>query len=348
MADDIRLNVNKMNDFSAGFDKDIADGSFEQKAMNSYNLFTRKQIDANRFEKFCRYGLIDPYNSHMYTKEYLFFTKPDLHVFERYEENGKMLELNKKVAQNDYFAGAILTNRRSLELLQQTYFQGGFDARPIWNTLLSNQVSSKLDLPNIAADMTEHNTNLYGIRQYFRDSSRAQEYGFDFNLEFKDTVNLDVYHFFKAYNEYCNFEYEADIPPFDKHILNNIRYKEFSIYKIVVNDVNRIVYYAKHIGVTIKGLPMDAMTDVDGVETFSVPMHTFHVVELKPYILNEINMLTIKQCGSNISSSSIIPLYDAETNMANTEWGTAPFITSEKVSNSSYYPEYHFYLQWRR
>ena len=70
MADDIRLDVNKMNDFSAGFDKDIADGSFEQKAMNSYNLFTRKQIDANRFEKFCRYGLIDPYNSHMYTKEY--------------------------------------------------------------------------------------------------------------------------------------------------------------------------------------------------------------------------------------------------------------------------------------
>ena len=343
MADN-HLVITDMDKFKSGFSNDIQTGSFEEKAMNSYNLFTKKQIDENRFNKFCRFGLIDPYHAHMFTREYLFFTKPDLHIFDR--DSNNMLQLNTNLSKSDYFAGAVLTNRRSLEELQQTYFVGG-QSRPLWNTLLSNQVSSKLDLPNISADMTEHNANLYGIKQSFRDSSRAQEYGYDFNLEFKDTNNLDVYHFFKALNEYCNLEYEMDLPPHAKHIQYCTRYKEFSIYKIVVNDVNRIVYYAKHIGVTCKGMPMDAMVDFEGVETFSIPMHTFHVVELKPYILNEINMITTKQCGDT-KSSDLIKTYNPETNSTNTEWGTAPFITSEEANNASMYPEYHFYLNWRR
>ena len=124
MKDDgINLEIDKMlgtyvdartqiTDMKRGYN-DVTE--FEEKAMNLNNLFTREQIDTNRFTRFARYGIIDPYFSNMYSREYLFFTKPDLNIF------NKDGSLNTALVNNNYFTGAVYTNRRSLECLQDTY-----------------------------------------------------------------------------------------------------------------------------------------------------------------------------------------------------------------------------------
>lgn len=323
--------------------KSLKTDSDEEKILNANNIFTRKQIDSSRFEKFSRFGILDPYFSHQYSREYLFFTRPDLNIF---KSDG--VTLNDALMNSNYFTGAVVTNIRSLQCLQDTFMKNFKSNYITWNYLLSNQVSSNLDMPSISSEMTRHNATLYGVAQSFRDSSRSTEYEFEFNLEFTDTIDLDVYHFFKAYNEYCNLEYERTLMPHSAYIENPIRYKDFSIYKIVVNDYNKIIYYGKHTGVTIKGLPTDSLSTFDGVTKFSIPMHSFHVTDLNPSILTEINMLSSRAVGSfsgNIEDECL-PLYDEKTKRANTDWSYAPFITSEKKpSNSS---QYDYYLKWRK
>ena len=352
MKDDgINLEIDKMlgtyvnartqiTDMKRGYN-DVTE--FEEKAMNLNNLFTREQIDTNRFTRFARYGIIDPYFSNMYSREYLFFTKPDLNIF------NKDGSLNTALVNNNYFTGAVYTNRRSLECLQDTYILNSKNKPRTWNFLLSNQVSSNLDMPSMTAEMSQHNQNLYGISQSFRDSSRSSEYSFDFNLEFTDTVNHDVYHFFKGFNEYCNLEYERDLLPHEKYLSYPNRYKEFSIYKIVVNDYNKIIYYGKHIGVTIRGLPTDAMNEHEGITKFSIPMHSFHVVDFNPYILTEINILSERAAGKFYRDPAqlekqCLPLYDKEYNTANKEWASVPFIQAVEVDTN----KYEYYLKWRK
>lgn len=352
--DEIKLNIDalgKSPDYknsSANELLNLKSDYTESSVLNANNIFTKKQINDSRFSKFSRFGLMDPYFSHQYSKEYLFFTRPDLNIFK-----SNRVDLNDALSKNDYFTGAVNTNIRSLRCLQDTYMVNSRLNPITWNYLLSNHVSSNLDMPNISSEMTRHNATLFGVAQSFRDSSRATEYEFEFNLEFTDTIDMDVYHFFKAYNEYCNLEYELDLLPHAEYIKNPVRYKDFSIYKIVVNDYNKIIYYGKHIGVTIKGLPTDTLSSFDGVTRFSIPMHSFHVIDMNPYILTEINLLSTRASGT-LSSGDILPLYDKKTFAANTEWSLAPYIDVVEKPEERRYPsidaavQYDYYLRWRK
>lgn len=331
------INTSNVRDMEPGLSQYSTTSEFERKAMNLSNIFTKSQIDENRFTGFNRYGLLDPYHTNLYAKEYLFFTRPDLNIF---KQNG---DLNDVLVNNNYFSGAVLSNKRSLQALQDTNIYVN-NRHPTWNYLLSNQVSSNLDMPSIQAEMTQHNQNLYGISQSFRDSTRSNEYSFDHSLEFNDTTDHDVYQFFKAYNEYCNLEYERDLIPHKQYLLYPSRYKEFSIYKIVVNDFNKIIYYGKHIGVTIKGLPMDSMNDHENRTKITIPLHTFHVIEFNPYILTEINILSRRAVG-DIDDSKLLPLYNKEYSVSNKEWASVPVIRS---SENKVNGKVDYFLEWRK
>ena len=53
-----------------------------QTIINASNMFSKNYIYDNRFTKFAKYGIMDLYNEHTFSREYLFFTKPDLHIME--------------------------------------------------------------------------------------------------------------------------------------------------------------------------------------------------------------------------------------------------------------------------
>ena len=50
------------------------------KVMHQNRIFSQSEI--NWYQTFNRYGWIDPFNTDQICKEYLFFTKPDLFIFD--------------------------------------------------------------------------------------------------------------------------------------------------------------------------------------------------------------------------------------------------------------------------
>ena len=63
-----------------------------QAIINSANIKSPEQLNNLRFNSFARYGVLDIAHNHSGSREYLFFTKPDLHIF---STNG--FEINKQL-----------------------------------------------------------------------------------------------------------------------------------------------------------------------------------------------------------------------------------------------------------
>lgn len=328
--------------------KSILDSGTD-KIKESSGLFSRNTIDNNRFTKFARVPILDPYNTSLASREFLFFTKPDLHIYDNnsYTTSNGLYEPLKN---SDFFLEAISKNTKSILSLQQTltksdnlYYNQIIDNQ--FNILLSNMVSSQLEFPDIVVSETQNNTNLYNITTTYRDGSEVSDNNYDFSLEFKDTKNLDVYMWFKAYDEYCREEYKRNIIPAKvSYIDNMINYKEFSIFKIIVDDMFNIIYYGKATGVYPLNVPRSSLLTNDQDIRFSVNFKAQFVQDMRPYILDELNYLTAKSCKKPYSLISkamnnnpgdyCIPMYDSTNNVSNTDWAMYPFINKNKDSNS--------------
>ena len=305
---------------------------FEEVAMQNSNLFSSRELNENRFSKFSRTNILDIWDSSG-VRVYNFFTKPDLHIFDKNGVLNPVLEES-----SDFFPDAVETHRKSLECLQQTYVT----PNNAYNYLLSNYVSNNIDFPGITSEVTMGNQNLYGINTFYQDCSKVQEYGFDFTVEFTDTAFLDTYKFFKAYQEYKNLQYEVDILPVKpSYLFNSNRYKSFSVYKIITDEVGQIKFWGKHTGIEPTSCPTDTIDSMDnsGDIRFTVNFKAFHSITEKPWILNEINLLS-QRAGF---SGDIIPDYDKSISAASKEWAAVPIIVeSTKLGRKVYL------LKWGR
>lgn len=305
---------------------------FQEVALKNANILVPKELDRTRFTKFAKTPILDPWHNASFVREYTFFTKPDLHIF----TSDRVL--NPALEDSEYFPTAIETHPESMRALQQTYVTPG----NAWNYLLSNYSSSSIDMPGLASETTLGNQNLYGINTWYQDSSRAQEYNFDFSVEFMDTSFLDVYSFFAGYTEYKNLQYDKDIMPVKaSYIGGRNRYKSFSIYKLLVDETDRIIYFGKHIGVEPLNRPSDTIDSLDGSAPvrFTVNFKSFHSIEMKPVILTEINLLS-KRAGFK---GDLIPYYDRSISAASKEWGAVPWIIESTYNNRKI-----FLLRWGR
>ena len=305
--------------------------------MNSSNIFTPEQIHTNRFNKFARYGIIDPYHENLGSREYLFFSKPDLHIF----STNNNFTLYEPLQEVPFFKSAFKQYPESLLSLQQTFYSSSpihypnkFNVKNKFIPLLSNQVSSSLDLPSITATETQNNANLFQINTSYRDSSEISDCNYEFNLEFKDTKYLDVYMFFKAYDEYIRQEYLKDIRPTKlSYIEDKINSKQFSIWKIIVDDTNTVMFHAKTIGVSPLSVPRDTMSNFEGnsIKT-TVSFKGQFIQDSNPIHLQELNHLTALSLGKteeemeSYINNNVLSLYDSNNWVPNTEWGAYPYI----------------------
>jgi hypothetical protein len=313
--------------------------------MNSSNIFTPQQIHDNRYNMFSRYGLLDPYNQHTSSREYLFFTKPDLHIFET-TENFKLYEPLSNVpffqSAASQFPDALLSLQQTFSSYEATNYPNKFKVKNKYIPLLSNHVSSTLDFPAINATETSNNSNLYQISTSYRDGSEISDCAFDFTLEFTDTKYLDVYMFFKAYDSFIRQEYRKEIKPTkDDYTLSKVNWKQFSVYKIIVDDTNTIIFYGKATAVQPMGVPRDAMSNFDGSIKITVPFKGQFIDDLDPITLKQINHLTALSLGKtdeeikSYASTHYIPLYDQNKNTANTSWAAYPYVIKKGKKTSA-------------
>lgn len=302
--------------------------------LKASSYYTRSQIEL--YTKFSRFGYYNPYTPLVRTREYIFFTKPDLHLFNQ----GNTTELNSEIASEPFFIDALDRYKEVMKQLQISNKENKIPFIP----LLSNTVRSRLELPGISSMEVEGPSNIYGDDIPYRWSSEQSDNNHEFSLEFEDSKYLEVYMFFKIYDEYQRKKSRGAITPPDRnYIYNKILHDQFSAYKIIVGeDGETIIFYAKLWGVYPKKVPREAFSDLADEEKlkFSVDFNATFVEDMNPVILSEFNILTNKDAGG-----TVLPIYNTSKKMIDGSWASLPYIIkdSKNLDNKIVYK-----LKWRK
>lgn len=269
----------------------LENASDELKNMHNSELFKRLErangiyeasyLSERWYSAFSRTGTACPQTMVNGGREYLFFTKPDLHFFEP-----GTTDLNEELQPYNLFREAVTTFPNEMAQLQfsssrkystnngtsnLTANQYGIDTQlntrsPFMN-LLSNSVAGSLELPTISAATTyETAQNIDGMKMLYRKSSFASDHDYEFTLEFSDTRDLNVYMLFKLYDEYERLKSDGSVtPPNIGYTLQKQLHDQFSIYKFIVdNDGTTILHYSKLTGVFPTSVPREAFSDKIG------------------------------------------------------------------------------------
>ena len=295
----------------------VTDDDMKNMMKGSSLSFNAEDMLKNRFNRFSRYGYLDPANELITgAREYVFFSKPDLHLM-----NGDG-SLYKPLNSNAFLKEAYMHYRYSFYSLQQ-YLVGDdgslansikldssvgagndsvFDLNNKYIPLLSNMITSSLDLNDITASDIETNRNLYQVNTTYREGSLASDLQYDFSTEFKDTKYLDVYMLFKIYDEYFRHKFYEDIAPNRKDYITSRIYPEaISIWKIIVDDSDRIIYWAKAIGCTPMSVPRGTISNLEGTVKFTINWKAQFVKDMDLLELNHLTELSMNDKQGVIS-----------------------------------------------
>lgn len=305
-------------------------------------LYSRDEIDL--YNSIYRFGRLDPYNTLTNTKEYLFFVKPDLHIIKMDNDHKKVYgkTLNDGIKGHPFFEELYTKYPHIIYQLQSS-------ADPTKNPLsylLTNTVISNLDMPGLDSDTIDNPSNLFGTAYDYRTSSEKSDDNFSFSLEFKDTMHLDVYHFFKAYEEYETLKAHGQVYPMMKYVSDKVLHDNIGIYKIMVDsDMSTIIYYAYFCGVMFTSLPRDAFNNPDFTEgvSFTVNMKAAFVEDMNPLILYDLNNLVKPYIEANQLLYKA-PIYDEKLGGVSGMPAAAPYIDLSGEEDISGRPRYK--LNW--
>ena len=325
--------------------------------MRSNGIYDMHKLEW--YNKFMRIPGVDPNNSMTVTKEYVFFTKPDLHLI-NVNTNKVANSLNKY----PFFVDAVDRYRPVCEQLQLSVENRDAitNTRNPFITLLSNRLRSGLDLPSIDADNEqETGANVYGTKISYRGNSYTSDQEHTFSLEFEDTKYLEVYMFFKIYDEYCKYKNMGliELDPDDSkssnddlkwinYTKNKVLHDQFSAYKFVVGeDGMTLVYWAKLTGVYPTNVPRDAFDDMSNQEgqKLTVNFKAQFVRDMDPTILSEFNRIALK--ADYYKNKSEMPLFNSTTKMIDGEWSSMPFI-KQINGNSEIEKMMRYKLVWKK
>lgn len=318
--------------------------TFDPHGMYSSNLFFDKSIDW--YSKINRYGWIDPFSTDRVTREFLFFTKPDLNLFDNNVASPS--ELIDELYQNTFFREVAARSPNVLTQLTKSVPDPDGRNNPFMY-LLSNAVTSKLDLPSISAESQESTQNIMGTSIQYRGNSLKSDNGYDFSLSFTDTAYLEVYTLAKCYDEYMRLLRLGYCAPKQEYITARIIPEQFSIYKFLVgSDGETIMYYAKLTGCYFTDVPRSDMGDPGDEIKFSLSFHAQFVEDMNPHILEEFNKVA-SSCYHY--SNSYMEVY--QNGYVNNRWARFPAIVKGYAASDKYgkrvarrHVAYDYFLKW--
>ena len=273
--------------------------------LHQHHIFSNKEL--NLYEKTYRFGYFNPRPLNN-VKEFLFFTKPDLHI---YGDVRSKLKSDKDI---DYtypyknevdfkkMNSALLKRKKNSTIsLLQNSLPEEMGGKPLdkFNHLLQNQCISNLEVPSLSTEMVDTPVNTFGVGYGYRGSSESSDDRPTFSLEFKDTKFLDVYYYFKAYEEYETLKHHGIVAPFKDYIERRVLHDQISIYKFIVDeDYETILYYGKMYGVVPKSLPRDIFsnTNFDNGLSYTIDFEAAFYEDMKPEIIKDFNSLAMPYC----------------------------------------------------
>lgn len=309
-------------------------GSDLRATLRSNGIFSKKSIANNQYIKFNRFGYTDPYNTVTSTKELLFFTKPDLNIFGEDD-----VLLNISATQSESSLNPAIQNSTLFTFALESYFpvlkqlQYSADKSTPFMCILSNRVTSPLELPGISAEQIESSANAYGTTISYRGHSIKSDQAHSFSLSFKDSSYLEVYMLAKLYDEYHKLVKLGRAQPKKQYIINRILDDQFSIYKfILADDGETILYWAKVTGVFITDVPRSDFSEFpEGEVKFSLSFYGQFVKDMDVTILSEFNAV------SSLMSDKTEPIdtFDVTRGLVDNRWVARPYITKDTSSRRS-------------
>lgn len=317
----------------------MANGTFSKEDLRTIRSYITMydRNDIKWASNFARFGCLDPYNSLDRSREYLFFTKPDLNIFNDNDDSA----LNEYTSKIPYFCELFNNGYKDvLRHLQSSTLSSKLQG-PFMN-MLSWAVNSTLDLPTISSNATSTAENIYGTTMQYMSTDFSSDEKFEFTLDFEDTKFLDIYHIFKAWVEYSRYKSRGVIKPKDTYIFNRILYDQSSIYKFIVDDTQTIIHYSKVWGVFPMGVARDTFSSLsnDSGVKFSQPFMGTFVDDMDPLILRDFNSIVEPYCKGRKD----IPTYSKSRGSANADLAYMPYIRKVYSNIDGYY---RYKLMWR-
>lgn len=313
--------------------------------LQSRGVYDRINYGSGWDTGFSRIGIIDPYNSSLNNHEYVFFVKPDLHLFSG--EYG-----NPELTQNspfflDCLGDGSRSSGRYIHVAEQLAFSHRMheNGGPL-SPLLSNAFIGNLELPDISADTIDTPQNVYGTKMEYRGSSYKSDEGFDFSCDFTDTKYLEVYMWFKMYDEYEKMKGRGQVTPTkDDYIVYKNLHDQMAIYKFIVGDDGMsLIYWARIMGAFPKSVPRDTFSKLDdGPIQYSTSWHGQFVRDMDPAILADFNNIMASYRGNNFR---ILPLYDTTHHRFDPTWAKCPVIATRKSDLTKMDKLNKYYFLW--
>ena len=301
--------------------------NYWNKVKAQYGIPTKYDIDY--YNNYYRFGVFDPYNEPESGREFLFFTKPDLYICQ--DVNGT--RLTNELANNTFFNELLQRWPNVIRQLQSWTNPKGNNP---FMYLLSNMVTSSLDLPSLSATTVQNPNNMFGISYDYRWTSEASDDNHSFSLEFKDTKNLDVYMLFRAYEEYEILKAQGLIDlnssgHYKAYITNHVLHDQIGIYKFIVGeDMETIMHYSYFCGCMFTSLPRESFNDADFHEgiKYGIDMKCAFVEDMNPLILTDFNYLVSHSIDTySKNEKNIAYTYDFDHDHTDLKPVTTPFIT---------------------
>lgn len=340
------------------FSKDIIKdfkGLFEASSF-----YSRSEIDW--YDKFNRFGCIDPFNGLSGCKEYIFFVRPDLHIC----EPGTM-NLNPELANWPFFVELLQRYPDIVRSLQYSIATPGTRKSNVFIPVLGNSLKNTLDLPGISAETIDTSANIYGTSLHYRKNGLKSDEDFDFSLEFEDTKYLEIYHFFKAYEEYERLKSLGRVTPpnitgntpgktsgiaFTEYHKMRELHDQMAIYKIITeDDFETIVYIACITGVMPLSVPRDSFSDLkaDGGLKYTIQFKGQFVDDMNPMIISSFNKIIF---DNMVMPENDMPIFSDARAGIDGRWAGVPYIAKRKRTSYKQWlgpttMAYDYKLKWR-
>lgn len=311
-----------------------------KRVIENMGIVDRERLGDNRiklYSQFDRNGCVDPYNGFVGARSYVFFTRPDLHIFSNTNGAYDGTALNEELMGIPFFTDMA---DRYPEILYSLQSSCSRDKSPFIN-LLTNTISGPVELPSIMANKNlETGTNAYGTNIQYRGTSHPSDENISLTIEFTDNRYLEVFMFFKMYDEYEKQKNLGRITPANpRYIRDKIISDQISIFRIdTAEDGESILYFAKWTGCMPLSVPTEVLSDIENINgnlQLSIQWHAHFFDDMDLDILSDFNAVVTRR-GANYftDGKKDIMLYDPVTGMSNGEWGNIPYIAVSGEDNS--------------
>lgn len=269
--------------------------SLLHRLLNANGFF--KRVDYDDYNRFYIFPRNDPYRMLGTTREYIFITKPDLHIFACRSDGSDVMTgttLNKDLARDNFFRD--LVDRGYTELLEQLQYSVKNKKVNPFIPLLSNYKTANVDLQSVSAGDMDTAANAFGTRIFYRRPTDTSDDENEFTIEFKDTKYLECYLLFKAYDVYEQKKYQGKIEPVsDSYIFNKILSDQMTVFKFIVGeDGETLIHWSCIWGCYPKTVPRDVFSELpqDGQLRFAINWHGAFQNDMDPTILAHFNALS--------------------------------------------------------